>query len=370
MIGEDFSVFRGRRVFVTGHTGFKGAWLCFWLKQLGARVYGYSLPPSYESSVYELLGLHSCVEGQFGDVRDFEGLSAAFRSFQPEFLFHLAAQPLVHAAYADPKYTFDVNVGGAVNILEAIRTAPSLRSVVFVTSDKCYRNKEWVWGYRETDELGGKDPYSASKACAELVFSSYVESFLSARPELGIASVRAGNVIGGGDWSANRIVPDCIRALRKDQPIILRSPRATRPWQHVLEPLGGYLHLASVMDRDPHLYSGSWNFGPGSGAIHTVLALVEAIVADWGSGTIRTVIEESAPHEAGLLQLCIDKARFELGWSPRWPFSRTVSETVSWYRRVHQGEAAGAVMTEQIEAYESGVPAQGELAHKQGVAPA
>ncbi len=348
----DFADFHGRRVFVTGHTGFKGAWLCFWLNQLGARVYGYSLPPAYPGSVFERVELGSAVGGEFSDIRDAARLSAAMRAFEPEILFHLAAQPLVRAAYDDPKYTFDVNVGGAVNLLEAVRATPSLKSVVFVTSDKCYRNKEWVWGYRETDELGGKDPYSASKACAELVFSSYVDSFFASRPGLGIATVRAGNVIGGGDWSPNRIVPDCIRALLSGQPIILRSPHATRPWQHVLEPLGGYMRLALLLDGDPGRYGGAWNFGPGSDSVNTVLALVEGIVADWGSGVIRTEVDPHAPHESGLLQLSIDRARMELGWKPRWAFGQTVSETVAWYRRVEAGEPAAAVTAGQIRTYE------------------
>lgn len=349
----DLAGYRGRRVFVTGHTGFKGAWLSLWLHRLGAEVYGYALPPAYPGSVYEAANVGKLAQDRFADIRDYGTLSAALTDFQPEFVFHLAAQPIVRLSYTDPKYTFDVNVGGTVNVLESIRNTPSVRSAICVTSDKCYRNKEWMWGYRENDELGGRDPYSASKAAAELVYSSYMDSFFSSANAPGVASVRAGNVIGGGDWAPNRIVPDCIRALRAGEPIVLRNPRATRPWQHVLEPLSGYLHLALALRGEPRRYSGSWNFGPESDAVYDVSALANGIVSEWGSGEIRETPDPNAPHEAGLLHLSIDKARFELGWKPRWNFAATVVRTTEWYRRVHGGESAFDVSSQQIRQYES-----------------
>ena len=245
------AAFAGKRVLVTGDTGFKGSWLCMWLHRLGAEVTGFALPPKLDIDHFNLLRLDRVIRHVDGDIRDLPALQRAFEEFQPEILFHLAAQSLVRYSYDEPKLTFDTNVGGSINVLECVRATPSLRAVVYVTSDKCYRNKEWIWGYRENDELGGRDPYSASKAAAELVFSAYVDSYFAQRSALGIASVRAGNVIGGGDWAADRIVPDSIKSLQAHQPILLRNPNATRPWQHVLEPLSGYLVLASqALRRD------------------------------------------------------------------------------------------------------------------------
>jgi CDP-glucose 4,6-dehydratase len=342
--------FRGRRVLVTGDTGFKGSWLCEWLIELGAWVAGYALPPEREQDHFALLGLAQRVHHLDGDVRDQTKLLGFFREAAPEIVFHLAAQPIVRSSYQDPKGTFDTNVGGAVNVLEAVRQAPSVRSLVFVTSDKCYRNQEWPWGYRETDALGGRDPYSASKAAAELVFASYRESFFSTRP-LGAASARAGNVIGGGDWSPDRLVPDCIRALLREDPIILRNPRSTRPWQHALEPLSGYLLLAARLFEDPGKYGGAWNFGPSSDDVRTVETLANELVRGWGHGSVDARFDPHAPHEAGLLQLSSDKARQGLGWRPQWGFSRAVEATVEWYKRVARGEPAVEVTRRQLLAY-------------------
>ena len=253
-------------------------------------------------------------------------------------------------SYRDPKETFDTNIGGSVNLLECVRETPSVRSLVYVTSDKCYRNNEWVWGYRENDELGGLDPYSASKAAAELVFSAYGDSFFRSRPDFGYATVRAGNVIGGGDWSEDRIVPDCIRALRVGEPIVLRKPQSTRPWQHVLEPLGGYLTLATALVRDPVRYSGAWNFGPTGEATRSVQDLAQAIVTHWGSGNVEVrAPSDDDPHEAGLLHLNCDKAHHVLGWRPRWSFSRTVAETVDWYRAILSDKDVYKVTSDQIK---------------------
>jgi CDP-glucose 4,6-dehydratase len=347
----DFSAYKGKRVLVTGHTGFKGAWLSLWLHRLGAEVYGYSLSPASPEGVYEAAGTGSLVRSRYDDIRDYESLRSAMQEFQPEFVFHLAAQPIVRVSYVDPRQTFDVNVGGTVNVLDCIRNIPSVRSAVLITSDKCYRNNEWIWGYRESDDLGGRDPYSASKAAAELAYSAYADSYFSSAGCAGTATVRAGNVIGGGDWAPSRIVPDCIRALRQGKPVILRNPHATRPWQHVLEPLSGYLQLGLALRESPRQYSGSWNFGPNPDAVYDVLALTRGIVAEWGSGEIREVPDPDAPHEAGLLHLCIDKARFQLKWNPRWNFAETVTHTTAWYRRVHDGESALNVTLEQIGQY-------------------
>lgn len=345
------ALFRGKRVLLTGDTGFKGSWLALWLAGAGAEVYGCALPAEREDDHFNLLDLRDRITHHDGDIRDRAGLGAFFHSAQPEFVFHLAAQALVRRSYHDPKETFDTNIGGSVNLLECVRETPSVKSLVYITSDKCYRNREWIWGYRENDELGGHDPYSASKAAAELVFSAYGNSFFQSRPGFGYASARAGNVIGGGDWSNDRIVPDCLRALRNSEPIVLRRPQSTRPWQHVLEPLGGYMALAAALVRDPARFSGAWNFGPDGEATQTVHALAQKIIECWGSGKIEIRGVASDPHEAGLLHLNCDKARHVLGWRPRWDFDATVSKTVDWYRAVLAGEPAVKVSNEQIECY-------------------
>ena len=345
--------YRGRRVFLTGHTGFKGSWLALWLWRLGAEVCGYALPPEQAEGVYVKAGVSGLLAKEWlADIRDHKTLAGAMEECQPEFVFHLAAQPIVRISYANPKETFDVNAGGTVNILECVRGLASVRGVVCVTSDKCYRNKEWIWGYRENDELGGSDPYSASKACAELIFQSYAASFFSGPSTPGVASARAGNVIGGGDWSPSRIVPDCIRSLRDRQPLTLRNPQSTRPWQHVLEPLSGYMRLMLALEEDARRFSGSWNFGPDAHAGYSVAMLASRIIEHWGEGEMRIAPEINAPHEAGLLHLNIDKARFELGWRPRWDFAATAAHTVEWYKRVHGGEPARDVTMEQITRYE------------------
>ncbi len=344
-------VFRGRRVLVTGHTGFKGSWLSLWLRQMGAQVMGYALPPERPDDHFNLLGLEKLIEHVTGDIRDIDAVRKAFDQFQPEIVFHLAAQPLVRYSYAEPKLTFDTNVAGSVNILEASRMCPSLKALVYVTSDKCYRNNEWIWGYRENDELGGHDPYSASKAAAELVFSSYQDSFFHARRDFGAASVRAGNVIGGGDWAQDRIVPDAIRALKAGAPIFLRNPNSTRPWQHVLEPLSGYLMIAANLLGEPKRFAGAWNFGPRGESIRTVKDLAEFAAAKWGGGEVQVAPEANAPHEAGLLHLNCDKAHQLLGWYPKWDFERTVAETMHWYREISSGKPALEVSSKQIQSY-------------------
>jgi len=347
---QALAVFRGKRVLVTGDTGFKGSWLCLWLTQLGAEVAGYAQAPKHDDDHFNLLRMNRLIRHTTADIRDGAKLTAVMQRFKPEFVFHLAAQALVRLSYDDPKSTFDTNVGGSVNLLEAVRKTPSVRALIYVTSDKCYRNNEWVWGYRENDALGGHDPYSASKAAAELVFDAYRQSYF-VECGLGAASVRAGNVIGGGDWSDDRIVPDCIKALRARQPIVLRNPDATRPWQHVLEPLGGYLLLASRLYAEPQQYTGAWNFGPSPEAAHTVGDLATHIVKNWGSGRITIRRPRNAPHEASLLHLNCDKSGLELGWKACWGFTRTVMETVHWYRETMQKTDVRKLGRAQIKRY-------------------
>ncbi|WP_374615138.1 CDP-glucose 4,6-dehydratase [Sphingorhabdus sp.] len=355
MIDSYLEVFRGKRILITGHTGFKGSWLTLLLRSLGADVMGYALAPEYEGSHFERLGLEKSIHHVCADIRDGDRLIAELAAFQPEIVFHLAAQALVRPSYADPKTTFDVNVGGGVNLLEAVRQCDTVRALVFITSDKCYENYEWIWGYRESDTMGGHDPYSASKGAVELVFSSYLRSFFAQRPNFGAATARAGNVIGGGDWAASRIVPDCIRALQSGKPISIRSPRATRPWQHVLEPLSGYLKLAASLFAQGHAFDGAWNFGPQVGDVRTVLDVANSIAAQFEGG--RVIVDEplNMPHEAGLLQLNSDKARQLLRWNTRWDFDQTMAVTGGWYRAVLvDGRPADAVSSEQISLYYGG----------------
>ena len=350
-MNRQLSFYRDKRVLVTGDTGFKGSWLSLWLAELGAQVTGYALPPERDLDHFNLLGLDQRIRHIDGDVRDSDALQQAVQEFQPEVIFHLAAQALVRTSYQDPKLTFDTNIGGSVNVLETVRAAPSVRALIYVTSDKCYLNKEWLWGYRENDELGGRDPYSASKAAAEIVFSAYQHSFFEERPDVGVASVRAGNVIGGGDWSDDRILPECIKALQSNQPILLRRPAATRPWQHVLEPLSGYLSLGTALCEAPGRYSGAWNFGPESSSVRTVRELADTIIEYWGGGTVQEEGAVSGPHEARLLALNCDKAHQLLGWQARWDFARTVAETTRWYKAVHANEPALPLSQQQIHAY-------------------
>lgn len=348
---ELFSIFKNKKVFITGDTGFKGSWLSLWLKELGADVLGYALPPDSADCNFSKLKLNTLIKHIDGDIRDLEHMRSVINEFKPEFVFHLAAQAIVRESYADPKYTFDTNVSGSVNLLECVRHSDSVKVCVYVTSDKCYKNKEWIWGYRESDELGGHDPYSASKAAAEIVFSSYVDSFFREKKQIGIASVRAGNVIGGGDWSKDRIIPDCIRALKNNEPIILRRPLSTRPWQHVLEPLSGYLTVAAKLYNEPKEFSGSWNFGPKVETSRTVEELANKIIEKWGAGKIEKPVLDKQPHEANLLQLNCDKASILLHWRPRWGFDTTVNETVAWYRKMVDGEPIIEITRQQIKKY-------------------
>ena len=346
------SAYQGKRIFITGHTGFKGSWLSYILSEAGAEVMGYALRPLYDNSHFEQLGLQHLLHDVSADIRDSERLTQELKSFRPEFVFHLAAQALVRPSYVDPKATFDINVGGGVNLLEAVRVCDSVRSLVFITSDKCYENLEWIWGYRESDLMGGRDPYSASKGAIELIFSSYLRSYFASTPNLGAGSARAGNVIGGGDWAVDRLIPDCIRALMANQPILIRNRRSTRPWQHVLEPLTGYLQLGIALEREPNSYSGSWNFGPHIGQLQTVEDVVRGMTNFHGRGEVVVDVSQGSPHEAGLLQLNSDKARQLLGWNTRWDFTKTLEATAHWYRDVmFNGVSAAEVTRLQINEY-------------------
>ncbi len=356
LVNDDcLQVYRGRRVLVTGHTGFKGSWLSYLLHLVGAEVMGYALPPSGEDSHFERLDLAQRLHHVAADIRDADRLATEVAAFRPEFVFHLAAQALVRPSYDDPKTTFDINVSGGVNLLEAVRVCDSVRTLVFITSDKCYENLEWIWGYRETDVMGGRDPYSASKGAVELVFSSYLRSYFASRPGFGAATTRAGNVVGGGDWAVDRIVPDCVRALVAGRPIVIRSPEATRPWQHVLEPLSGYLQLGAALHRDPAAFAGAWNFGPHVGELRTVLDVVRSMVSLFGRGEVVVDAPADRPHEARLLQLNSDKARQLLGWNTRWDFEQTLRATGGWYRDVLlDGRPAAEATRSQINEYFGG----------------
>jgi CDP-glucose 4,6-dehydratase len=336
MVKSEF--YRNKRILITGDTGFKGSWLALWLNSLGAKVYGYSLPVETENAHFKILNLENEITHIDGNLLDFEKLNQTFQDVQPEIVFHLAAQALVRLSYDEPKLTFETNVTGSVNILEAIRNTSSVKSLIYVTSDKCYKNKEWIWGYRENDELGGHDPYSASKAAAEIVFSSYRDSFFSKNKNIGIASVRAGNVIGGGDWAIDRIIPDCIRSIMNEKEIEIRNPYATRPWQHVLEPLSGYMLLAQKLYETPTEFSGSWNFGPSIESIKTVKELTEKTIEILGKGSVTIGNTDKQKHEAGLLHLNCDKSNHQLAWNPVWNFEQTVKTTIEWYKNYLNGE--------------------------------
>jgi len=343
--------FSGAKVFITGHTGFKGSWLAFLLNDMGADVMGFALPPETSVNHFNLLGLEKKIKHVEGDIREGSLLASTLNEFQPEFVFHLAAQALVRPSYDDPAATFSTNVMGSVNLLEAVRRCESVRALVYITSDKCYENVEWIWGYKENDPLGGRDPYSASKAAAEIIFSSYTRSFFDQRLSLGAATSRAGNVIGGGDWAVDRIIPDCIRAIEAGEPIRIRNPEATRPWQHVLEPLSGYLLLAARLYEEPKRWGGSWNFGPSSREVRTVHNVAEIIIRQLGKGSIEIVESETQAHEARLLQLNCEKAHHLLGWYPRWNVEQTTEATAQWYKTIMDGGDAEKITRTQIHEF-------------------
>jgi CDP-glucose 4,6-dehydratase len=334
-------VYSGKRVLVTGHTGFKGSWLSHWLLQLGAKVTGFSLYIPSKPSNFEVLGLRSRLDHREGDLRDSGALDAVFEATRPEVVFHLAAQAIVHASYDDPKTTLDTNFGGTVNVLEAIRHSKSVKAAVLITSDKCYENVEWEFGYRETDHLGGKDPYSASKACAEIAIRAYSCSYFSSPTAARIASTRAGNVIGGGDWARDRIIPDCARAWEKKRALVVRNPKATRPWQHVLEPVGGYLWLGSrLLDAPQGVAGEAFNFGPDADVNHAVDQLIAELGKTWkGYGSECLNGSTDVKPEAGLLKLNCDKALRRLQWRATLSFEEGVRMTGEWYQEYYGGNS-------------------------------
>ncbi len=330
--------FRGKTVLVTGHSGFKGAWLSIWLRAIGANVIGYALEPYTENDVFVIAKLSEKIKSIIGDIRDYDKLNFVFDKYQPEIVFHLAAQSLVRLSYQQPKLTYDTNIGGTVNLLECCRLTNSVKVIINVTSDKCYENKESTVKYKEDGPLGGYDPYSSSKGCSELITSAYRNSFFNMNSckmhNKSISSVRAGNIIGGGDWRADRLVPDCIRALKNNKPINVRSPGSVRPWQHVFEPLSGYLLLASKMFENGEKYSGAWNFGPDSNAPVTVEELVRILIKRWGAGQFQNLSEVllKEPHEAHFLMLDISKAINLLNWRPTLSLEEAMDYTVEWYK--------------------------------------
>ena len=351
--GLDRAFWSGRRVFLTGHTGFKGSWLALMLDRLGAVTTGYALPPQIGQNLFEEAKVARHLRSVAGDIRDLPALRTTVVAAEPEIILHLAAQSLVLASYEDPLGTFSTNVLGTANLLQICREVPSVRAVVVVTSDKVYHNREWTWGYRENDELGGRDPYSSSKACAELVCASFRASFLAGKG-IGTATARAGNVIGGGDWAINRIVPDFVRAVLARKPVSVRNPGSVRPWQHLLEPLEGYLMLAERLVSDRARSEGAWNFGPPADAVQPVGQLVGDLAARWGEGAAWHHERTDQPHEATLLTLDATKARQQLGWSPRLGYAAGVQLTVDWYKAFSRGEDSETTTLGQIDAYLAG----------------
>ena len=346
--------YKDKKVLVTGHTGFKGAWLTIWLKEIGAEVVGYSLDPLYDNGVYALSGIQNHITDKRGDLRNFDSLLEVFQSEKPEIVFHLGAQALVIDGYKTPLETFQTNTMGTANVLEAIRLTDSVKTAIMVTTDKVYENKEWIWPYREDETIGGYDPYSASKGACEIVISSYRNSFFNTKSyeEHGksIASVRAGNVIGGGDWCDNRIIPDCIRSIQKGQDIEVRSPKSVRPWQHVLEPIGGYLYLGAKLMEDPVKYAEAWNFGPEHENIITVSELVTKLINSYGEGNWKDVSDAKKLHEATLLSLDINKAKTYLGWNPVLGINETIDFTTYWYKNYLTSDVI-KLTKEQIKNY-------------------
>jgi CDP-glucose 4,6-dehydratase len=335
-MGMNPSFWLNKKVLITGHTGFKGSWLSLWLQQLGAEVTGYALPPPTNPSLFEFVKVAQGMTSVIGDIRDGTQLTNMMRQAKPDIVIHLAAQPLVRRSYIDPVETYSTNVMGTVHLLEAVRQTPSVRAIVNVTTDKCYENKEWIWGYRENEPMGGFDPYSNSKGCAELVTAAYRNSFFNKKNhdehQVALATARAGNVIGGGDWANDRLIPDILCAMESAQSVKIRNPKATRPWQHVLEPLNGYLVLAEKLYTEGQAFSEAFNFGPAEGDAKPVQWIVEQLIQGWGEGASWHVDGGTHPHEAHYLKLDISKARVMLGWKPQWNLTQALQAIIVWHK--------------------------------------
>lgn len=327
----------GKRIFLTGHTGFKGGWLSLWLQSLGATVKGFALPPDTEPNLFTVSRVADGMHSEVGDVRNPLELAESMAGFDPDIIIHMAAQPLVRLSYRDPVGTYATNVMGTVHVLEAARALPRLRALVSVTTDKCYENREWVWGYRENEPMGGRDPYSSSKGCAELISAAYRDSFFVKSNAPAVATARAGNVIGGGDWAQDRLIPDILRSFDEGVPVPIRNPLSTRPWQHVLEPLSGYLRLVQALWEDGKANAEGWNFGPRDEDAKPVGAIVERMAQLWGDGATWEVDAGSHPHEARYLKLDISKARARLGWEPRWSLEEALERIVAWQKAWRNG---------------------------------
>ncbi|MCO5975791.1 CDP-glucose 4,6-dehydratase [Ideonella sp. NS12-5] len=351
-ISSDF--WQGKRVLLTGHTGFKGSWLSLWLQSMGTSLRGVALPPPTEPSLFEVAHVATGMDHCVADIRDFAAVQALVSEFQPEIVIHMAAQPLVRLSYQQPVETYATNVMGTVHVLEAARHAGSVKAIVNITTDKCYENREWVWGYREDEPMGGHDPYSNSKGCAELVSSAYRKSFLK-DAGIAMASARAGNVIGGGDWALDRLVPDILRALQAQEPVLIRNPHAIRPWQHVLEPLSGYLLLAERLYMQGQAAAEGWNFGPRDDDARPVQWIVEHLCNSWGKGASWTLQPGEHPHEANFLKLDISKARQRLQWAPRWSLETALSRITDWHQAWLAGQDMRAVCLNQISQYQATV---------------
>lgn len=347
----DTHFWKGKRVFITGHTGFKGSWLSLWLQQMGAEVKGFSLTPPTSPSLFVEAKVTQQMQSEIGDIRDFSKLSESIRTFNPDILLHLAAQPLVRLSYKEPIETYSTNVMGTVNVLEASRYASHLKAIVVITTDKCYENREWEWGYRENEPMGGHDPYSNSKGCAELVVSAYQRSFFHTPDTAAVASARAGNVIGGGDWAEDRLIPDILRAFEKQQSVIIRNPLSTRPWQHVLEPLSGYLVLAQRLWQDGKAFAEGWNFGPKDDDCQPVQWILDKMVHFWGDGAYYQIDKSEQPHEANFLKLDCSKAAMRLKWHPKWRLEQTLEQIVHWHRAWLEGADMQAKCLQEIEKY-------------------
>lgn len=347
MINVDF--WENKKVFITGHTGFKGSWLSLWLHSMGAKVKGYSLNPPTTPSMFNEARVAEVIESEIGDIRDLSHLEKSMTDFEPDVLIHMAAQPLVRLSYNEPIETYEVNVIGTAKVLEAARSCSKLKSIVSVTTDKCYENNEWDWGYRENEPMGGHDPYSSSKGCAELVTSSYRRSFLKDKG-IGVATARAGNVVGGGDWAEDRLIPDILRAFEKNIPVIIRNPKATRPWQHVLEPLSGYLILAQRLYIHPDKYAEGWNFGPYDQDTKPVNWILNEMVSRW-EGSSWQLDDDAHPHEAGYLKLDISKAKSKLDWHPTLSLATTLEKIILWHQKWLNKEDMQLVSLEEIKDY-------------------